>query len=386
MIPEELNDEKEAEGFNETWAILEDDFESKVQQEIIGTLFLHQDNYIRLEVLTQTDKNPLKSKIQKIFGNKIKFKLETKEDISDLHTKGVASSYNPALVSPALLKNLPDLKISSFRIDCSKLPPSSKSIEVQIIEQQINDFLDCNIQSLNNKTPREAAKIPQLRPQLILLMKMHTRNRDKHNLEKGLNIDFNKALSELGLDEIIFPPPPPRKIQPDDDFDEEDYCEDGFLPPLSPEDIEGLIRIIDKTYNRKERLEQLKKRFPDFCNAVKVICKKTENMQLASTIYDAASYAVFLIVSPTSSIGEEIYNPDLFYDNFATAVQIFTEDYNVKDEPQLTQPYIAQMIINKITNHIPENNKELGNIISQACILTIALVETLEEALSEILN
>jgi hypothetical protein len=312
--------------------------------------------------------------------------METKEDIRN-QTKTLKTSYNPELVSPALLKDLPQFEICSHRINNSRLPPSSKPLEEQVMEQQTRDFLDHKIPALNNKTPREAAKTPKLRPRLIQTMKMHARNIDRHNLENGTNIEINWALAELGLDEIILPPPPPRNTQTNTNLNEpesEDY-DDDFIPPMSNEAIKGITKIIDETYTREERIKQFKASFQAFCNTIDLLCENFGKPELTSTILDTASYAAFLMIPPDSDLGEEIYDPDMFHNNTETAAGIFTEDRKYKNA-LFSQPYIAIMIVNKLTNDIPETDEEITEIVRKAIILTIALSETIYEAIARILD
>jgi hypothetical protein len=82
--------------------------------------------------------------------------------------------------------------------------------------------LDEQIPALSNRTPREAARDPALRPKLVQLMKQRVRCHDERNLKTGRTDDINWLLRELNLEEIIFDPPswrPPATPMAGDDAD-----------------------------------------------------------------------------------------------------------------------------------------------------------------------
>jgi hypothetical protein len=91
------------------------------------------------------------------------------------------------------------------------------------------------------------------------------------------------------------------------------------------------------------------------------------------------------MIPPDSDLGEEIYDPDMFHNNTETAAGIFTEDRKYKNA-LFSQPYIAIMIVDKLPNDIPETDEEITEIVRKAIILTIALSETIYEAIARILD
>jgi hypothetical protein len=102
-------------------------------------------------------------------------------------------------------------------------------------------FLDDRIPALDDKTPREAALDPKLRPRLLRILKQRVRAHDERNLRTGRTDDINWLLRELGADEIDFEPPPWRPPLPeqdlenDEDLDVELELEPNLdLPPPPP--------------------------------------------------------------------------------------------------------------------------------------------------------
>lgn len=61
---------------------------------------------------------------------------------------------------------------------------------------------------LDGKSPRAAAADPALRPRLLTWMKGRICELDGLRRTRGLDLDLNPLLAELGLDELILPPPP----------------------------------------------------------------------------------------------------------------------------------------------------------------------------------
>jgi hypothetical protein len=124
------------------------------------------------------------------------------------------------LVPPRLLENPDRFLMASSRVPA--LPPgiSPKDAEQELMRIAERAFLDNHIPLLDNRTPREAARDPALRPKLIHLMKHRVRSLDERNLQTGRTDDINWMLRELELTEIMFDPPPwrpPPPVKPDHD-------------------------------------------------------------------------------------------------------------------------------------------------------------------------
>ena len=86
-----------------------------------------------------------------------------------------------------------------------KLPISPQD-EQKIIQTFYNrnysKFLDEAIPMIDNKTPRQASKDPKMRPKLVDLMKTHIKSIERINRDKGININIDWILDELGLSEL----------------------------------------------------------------------------------------------------------------------------------------------------------------------------------------
>lgn len=71
------------------------------------------------------------------------------------------------------------------------------------LRQKQNGILDNPIPALDNRTPRAAANLPELRNKLIRWLKFWIFQTDTRNLETGQNVDTNWMLRELGGNEIL---------------------------------------------------------------------------------------------------------------------------------------------------------------------------------------
>ncbi|MFH1755537.1 MAG: hypothetical protein ABIA59_07515 [Candidatus Latescibacterota bacterium] len=85
-------------------------------------------------------------------------------------------------------------------------PAIPKDVEEQLMKkfyaQKYLQFLDEPVPMIDNLTPREAARIPSMRPKLIELIKLHLNHMDSMCAKKDFDIDIDWILDELGLDEL----------------------------------------------------------------------------------------------------------------------------------------------------------------------------------------
>lgn len=86
----------------------------------------------------------------------------------------------------------------------SEIPPD---VERQLVEQfhrsHYRKFLDNPVPALDGQTPRQAASDQQMRPRLIELMKSHIKGVEENSRRKGITIDIDWVIEELGLDELL---------------------------------------------------------------------------------------------------------------------------------------------------------------------------------------
>jgi len=90
------------------------------------------------------------------------------------------------------------------------LEEKSSSIPLEIEQKLMRDFyknryekfLDEEIPALDNMTPRQAAKKPAMKQQLINLMKLHLKGIEKQNKDQNLKLSIDWVLEELGLPEL----------------------------------------------------------------------------------------------------------------------------------------------------------------------------------------
>lgn len=100
-------------------------------------------------------------------------------------------------------------KIKSSERETSASPEEGipPEVEAEILKRFYQDrytrFLDEEIPALNGLTPRQAAADPESRELLLELMKEHLHGIESQSRSKGLDINIDFALKELGLEELI---------------------------------------------------------------------------------------------------------------------------------------------------------------------------------------
>ena len=89
-------------------------------------------------------------------------------------------------------------------LDNEDIPPEVyQELMHKVLDEHYHKFIDESIPLLNGHTPREAAKKPGLRPQLLDLIKGHIHNNETLGRDKGNEpYDLSWLLDELGLEEL----------------------------------------------------------------------------------------------------------------------------------------------------------------------------------------
>jgi hypothetical protein len=142
--------------------------------------------------------------------------------------------WDPDLVPPALLESVSEISLLSKRIATG----SGRDPMQAGLESSFKNFADISIPALDNRTPRDAASDPILRPRLIDQMKRQVNMVDHERSSKGVNFDINPLLEELGLHEIIHRPAPCGKRASLEEID--DHSGEFFEMPPHQLVIQGM--------------------------------------------------------------------------------------------------------------------------------------------------
>lgn len=203
---------------------------------VLGRVLLGQAHW-RLEGFGGERFADLRSRFEQCLGDSVRM---TGERIDDLSARLAAKepSVNESIIPPRLLEEPEKILMASSRMP---MPPAGQTLadtELELMQAADRAFLEAQIPILDNKTPREAAADPALRPRLIRLLKQHVCRHDERNLATGHTADINWLLRELGATEIIFDPPPwrppPAEPMSDDDLSDEELLDPGGDPNLPP--------------------------------------------------------------------------------------------------------------------------------------------------------
>ncbi|MDB6021643.1 MAG: hypothetical protein JWQ04_1500 [Pedosphaera sp.] len=215
--PDSLTPEERKEGFAEARVWTSETPDSKQMappgaQTVLGRVLLGQAHW-RLEAFGAERLAKLRGQFETQMGDRVRF---TGERLDDLGAAMAAKepSVDKSLVPPRLLEQPEQMLITSSRVLAPPPGVPLAATEAEFRRAAERAFLDDQIPALDNRTPREAARDPALRPRLIRLLKQRVRTHDEHNLETGGNDDINWMLRELGADEISFDPPPLRPPRP----------------------------------------------------------------------------------------------------------------------------------------------------------------------------
>ena len=205
------------------------------------------------------------------------------ESIIDFSKKSEAGSRQPDLAPPALLEDVASIEVVEQRIQLG--PEGEAALATQLNE----GLLDRQVPALDGISPREASTRPEFRARLTRLMKGHVMRNDKIRREKGLDVDLNAELIELGLDELVQPPPPlgerarraPSSLEPP-----------PAQPPLQGKEL--MRRLMFVTEN-KASIERHAERLSDFLDGVEQLPEGDFSIEEAQMLHIAAKFIIFAL-------------------------------------------------------------------------------------------
>jgi len=375
---EDPADESADEGFIDEWVWTEPSNIFGVGRTVLGRVLLHQKNRIRLETTTAKNRDIIRPRLEELLDGQIKFTKQRTDDLSKQMLNRKNLQYDKSLAPKKLLKNPPKIENS-----CTCLPPGHEELSPAAMEESMmaefdRTFLDASIPALKNKTPREAATLPALRPALIQLMKQHVHTRDKQNLQNGTQIDINKTIRELGLDEIDFPPPPTRETPNqthDDDFDED--IEDCELY-LTSNEIKKRLADLKSFGNLRKRFE---KAFPEVIAVMDsfVFNEGKIPTTLREPILDLAAQTAFIVFHPDMPAMPEVYGSDLMQ-----AMMDHVQDAHERPEESsigMEEPELMRFAAKKLRNLL-----DPGREIAAVVIFFMAFTDELHLAMMDLMN
>lgn len=157
---------------------------------ILGTLRLSPGEMM-IETFSKMKFAFAKEMVENYFGSRVKLIRETVVDIAD----------------QMLERDRTEGEEIGF--DEKEAPAHSIPLEVEkellqkFYRRHYQKFLDDKVPAIDNHTPREAAKNPAMRPWLIELMKQHVQGLEQMSRERGIELNIDWVLEELGLHELL---------------------------------------------------------------------------------------------------------------------------------------------------------------------------------------
>lgn len=248
----DIHDNDEDDGDEETefsWIWASDDtLPSRFGVTVLGHVHMDVGGKIRLVATSVKRSKELREKFEGLMGDRVQFEGGQVLDIAR-ELRQQTEPFDESLVPRKLLKNPDRLDMRSTRLEMSSTGDSVS----EALSELDRIYADTPVPALKNKTPRQAAGIPALRPVLIELMKQQVRLRDQQNLEGGTCIDINPLIEDLGLDEINFPPPPRVQARAalmaaemGHDEVEDMFCDGSDGSHITPEIIEQVDAFLAK--------------------------------------------------------------------------------------------------------------------------------------------
>jgi len=147
---------------------------------------------LEIKTMSGAKKDFAKQMAEKFFGNLITFDKELVVDVAKQFTDD-----NKQLSSQS---NITETKTN---ISPNLSPEVEEEVMNQLYKKRYKRFLDEKVPAIDNMTPKEAMNDPDMRPQLIELMKGHVHNIDSLAKEKDINLNIDWVLEELSLDELL---------------------------------------------------------------------------------------------------------------------------------------------------------------------------------------
>lgn len=156
----------------------------------LGTLKLYT-NLLVIEMFGRMKFDFAKNMVKRYFGHRVKFSHEKIEDFSDqIGEQSETREEGRRPSTPLEEKDEVPIEIQQAVLE-------------QYYRNHYTNFLEDNIPALGGLTPREAARDPEKRPELVELMKHHIHQMISLSREKGVTINLDWVLEELGLDELL---------------------------------------------------------------------------------------------------------------------------------------------------------------------------------------
>lgn len=230
FAPDPLTEQDRTIGFTHRWVWTRRDDAHFAGDSILGNLLLHPDGHVRLDTFSNEGRDKARGLLEAWFGDTLSFAGERTDDVALQSIERMKPSYDATLFPAELLDRPSRVTTSQSRSDLSLEEGSSEEILRRVRIALLKAWIDAPSPALDDRSPREASAIPELRPHLLRMAKAVVRSSDRSDLEQGIQTDVNGMLEELGLHEIAFPPPPLRAPPIEEDpFDEDDEWMDEAL-------------------------------------------------------------------------------------------------------------------------------------------------------------
>lgn len=407
-----LNDKERAEGFSQAYDWFADPAPAAPDQPqlslpdqtihgfgrpLLGRVLVGSRG-VRLTAGSAARYQSLRAQFEKLAGRLAEFEAERVDDVAAQFRQRHAEPYDAALVPPRFLKHPPQMIMQTSRIEPEEMPAglSREEMAARTMRQYLQAYPDQPVPALDNRTPRQAAADPTLRPRLITLLKHFVRSHDERNLQTGRTDDINWLLRELGVTELLFAPPPPRPIPAPaaEESDDDPFGDDLPLPPPLPaepltedEALDRLKEIGHAYSDPDDMLNDFEDLAPELADLVDEVAAKSGGEYDLDVLLMATGELWFCFFPPGTQ--PAAVDPERLQQGLAEAMRL------VAASPESAARVLSSgrqpNLVTAIAGHTIEScrKKPLRNKVALECLLLLpiflhALANELDQVLREL--
>ncbi len=251
---------------------------------------------VSLEVFSEQHSAVLRKALETLMGRDASLLSEHVENLKSSALKPASTAYDASLVPKRLLENVAPISMEAALVDTGR--DGAAAGMASYYKDLYATFKEQSLPALKGSTPLAAAANPLLRPALVRLMKSHICSCDGVRRTKGIDLNLNPLLEQLGLQELISEPPPLGTVE----CEEEDADSDSDFDVESGGFFQSLIA-------KKGRQEPLVSRAPfseaEFESMVKAAHKRCPDYEDA---VDAVDFAFPDLLEFARDINQKVLN------------------------------------------------------------------------------
>jgi hypothetical protein len=279
---------------------------------IWGNLRVFSDR-VEITAVSENHFRPMQKMVDAFFGDLLAFDKASVRDVAKQSWPGHESASTP--------EHQMHLSASYFPEEVE----DTDAVMQHFFRSHYEKFLDDRVPALDDMTPREAAKRPDMRERLITLMKEHLQTMDGQSKNDGRRYDINWVLDELGLEELKVPARPITET-----------FSKGWWEVLGEEEFAARLKAVASNPEAAWCLND----FPELADYVEGIDAALLNKTERESLMLLLDCAIATLI-PADVVVEEIDAADLARETQDLFEQIFPEQPTVETLIECTETLFA---------------------------------------------